>query len=76
MKIYIELTDWFKRFTGGKALIEVDINQGTTAIEAICSSGIPRDEIGFITINNRKVDEGFIPEEGARIKVYPIIIGG
>jgi hypothetical protein len=83
MTVNIELTNWYKRFTGGKGSMELLIPQGTKVIDAVLKTGIPKEEIGFITIedmessNGRKlVNEDMVLSEGDRLKVYPLLIGG
>ncbi|MCX7923727.1 MAG: hypothetical protein N3B21_17220 [Clostridia bacterium] len=80
MKVYIEVTTWFKRFTGGNASLELEISEGTPVVEAVSSAGIPKEEIGFITVikdnENKIVDDQYILTDGDRLKVYPAIIGG
>lgn len=46
----IGVSSWFKRYTDGLSCLEQDINDDETAWEAVCRTGIPRDEIGFITV--------------------------
>jgi sulfur carrier protein ThiS len=76
MRITIELSSWFKRYTAGQEQLEVDACEGATVAEAVKASGIPIEEVGFIVRNNEKINEGLILSEGDRIKLYPYIIGG
>lgn len=83
MKVYIEVTDWYKRFTGGKRSMEIEVVVGAKALEAVLHTGIPRDEVGFITLDNgsqegqcKLVNEDTILSEGDRLKVYPLLVGG
>lgn len=81
MKIYVEVAEWFKRFTGGNGRMEIGYNQGISALEAVVSCGIPKDEIGFISIiksnnENMIISEEYLLNEGDVLKVYPQIIGG
>ncbi len=76
MKIYVEVVNWFTRFTDGKSELELDMAPGTNAGEAVGKTGIPEDETGFITVNGLKVQKGHILADGDRLKVYPVIIGG
>ena len=83
MKIRIEVTSWFKRYVNGQEVLEIDVADGATAVDVICSIGIPKDEIGFITLKT-KIDgnernmakKDFTLNEVDIIKVYPYIIGG
>ncbi|MFZ5986226.1 MAG: hypothetical protein ACOYWZ_03750 [Bacillota bacterium] len=83
MRVIIEVTGWYKRFTGGNGSIELVVKEGTRAVDAVIMTGIPREEIGFITLENdnikgqtRLVNEDIILSEGDRLRVYPLLIGG
>lgn len=76
VKVRIELSSWFRRYSEGKELLEVETAEGATAEEAVKAAGIPFEEVGFIVRNNEKIDEGLILSEGDRIKLYPYVIGG
>ena len=76
MVIYISFSEWFKRFTGGAGEMELNLSTGSAAIDAALAAGIPKSEVGFITVNDTKVDEGFILTEGDKLRVYPLMIGG
>ena len=76
MKVTIVLTAWFKRYTSGKSEIKIEVEHDVTAIEAVTSCGIPLEEVGFITINNKKVGNDQILEDGDIVKVYTFILGG
>lgn len=76
MKVYIELGEWYSKFTNGKRNFELDCDEGTSVFEIISSTGIPIDEIGITTVNSEIKDSGWIAMNGDRIKVYPMIIGG
>ena len=51
VKVKIEVTSWFKRYTGGLSSLELELGNGETAWQAVCMAGIPYDEIGFITLD-------------------------
>lgn len=83
MKVRVEVSAWFKKYTGEKTNFEVEIDDSTTAYDSVYSIGVPRNEIGFVSVTSKEmvgtgklVDEYFIPEEGDTIKAYPLIIGG
>lgn len=48
--ITIGVSSWFKRYTGGLSSLEQELHEGETAWEAVVRAGIPREEIGFITV--------------------------
>lgn len=76
MKIYVEVTDFLVRYTDQKSEFELNLPQGTTAIEAVLSTKIPQSEVGFIILNGSKVNDDYILVDNDKIKVYHMIIGG
>ena len=76
MKVDIEVASWFKRFTSGELYITAEVPEGTSAVKAVGTAGIPEEEIGFITVNNEKVDGSYVLRDGDKLRVYPLIIGG
>lgn len=76
MKIYIEVANWFTRFTGGRLQLELELPLGSSAGTAVLKAGIPEEETGFIAVNGQKVGKEQILADGDRLKVYPVIIGG
>ncbi|MCX7745902.1 MAG: hypothetical protein N2645_03280 [Clostridia bacterium] len=82
MKVTIEVTSWFKRFTGGRTQMELEILEGTSALDAAADTGIPKDEIGFITVCTGTGDEcllvkdEYTVKDGDILRVYPMLIGG
>jgi hypothetical protein len=76
MRINVDVISWFTRFTGGKSRLELDLPPGTNAGAAVLVTGIPEDEIGFITVNGQKAEKEQLLAEGDSLKVYPLIIGG
>ena len=81
MKVHIKVASWFKRYTDDKTEIELEIAEGAPAFDAACACGIPREEIGFITVissdgTSMLVKEDYLLAEGDSLKVYPMVIGG
>lgn len=80
MKVYIEVSEWFKRYTNNCSYIETEVPEGSLAYDAVCSTGIPRGQIGFILLKsgetNALAGEEHPLREGDTVKVLPSIIGG
>lgn len=83
MRVIIEVTGWYKKFTQGKDVVELSVDEGTRAFDAVAMTGIPKEEIGFITLQNDRtmgepslVKEDIILSSEDRLKVYPLMIGG
>lgn len=83
MVVYLELSEWLRKFTSGKTGIELEVDDGTTAIDAVCKSGVPKEEVVFITVLNSSeadkwamVNPEYILKNRDTLKVYSPIIGG
>ena len=81
MKIYVELSEWLKRFAGGERNLVLDfydtIESGSiTGNEAIKMIGIPMDEVGFISVNGVKSNMTDTLKDGDKVAVFHPIIGG
>lgn len=83
VKVTVEVTSWFKRFTGGQTIFNLELDMNATALTAILATGIPEDEIGIIRLEaknssgeNKLADKEHKLADGDIIKVYPLIIGG
>lgn len=83
MRVSIIVSGWFKRYTGGSSHLEIEVNEGETAYNAVCAAGIPASEIGFVSVEgiekagtDKRVDENYVVSEGSVLRVYPLIIGG
>ena len=76
MKVYLEVSSWFKRYTSGNMLVELDLPEGAPAMEALGLAGLPATEVGIISINDGRADGATLLMDGDRIKVFPVIVGG
>lgn len=83
MQVTIKVSSWFKRYTDGKFQLEIEIEEGATVCDAVCRAGIPRSEIGFVSVEDsqkdrmeKRVDDNYKATEGCVIYVFPYIIGG
>jgi len=86
LKVKIVVSSWFKRYTDGLSSLELELNSGETAWKAVCMVGIPRNEIGFITVDtadedgstvrSKKIDDSYVAVDNDVLRVYPVIIGG
>ena len=76
MKIYIELTSWFARFTDGNTHFCIDVEERLEVLQIVSSLGIPIEQIGFLTLNDIKIDEDAVLKDGDVVKVYTSIVAG
>ena len=47
-----------------------------SAVEAAILAGIPKEEIGLIIRNSKKIDFDDVLEDGDMLTIFPTIIGG
>jgi len=66
---------WAARHTGAPELI-LNIEGGSTVADATIRAGIPRDDIGILTIKNEIIPPSTILSDGDILEVFPQIIGG
>lgn len=76
MKVRLEISSWFKRYTGGELAMEVELSPGAAVLHAVRMAGIPEEEVGFAVVNDVKVEMNHPLKDGDALKVYPVIIGG
>lgn len=76
MKVTVSVTGSFKKYTGGKVSMELELENSITAADAVKLAGVPQEEIGFVIVNGTKVDKSYTLSDGDIIKAYPLIIGG
>ena len=82
MKIIVEVTGWLKEFTMGMPSVELHVKQGLKASDVLSAIGVPRTEIGFISVRNAKADgdrlvyDDYIISDGDILRLYSPIVGG
>jgi sulfur carrier protein ThiS len=76
LRIYIEVSDFLKRYLSGQKEVCLDLPKAATVSDAINAASIPEDEIGFIVLKDTKVENDYVLEDGDRIKIFNLIIGG
>jgi hypothetical protein len=76
MIIQMNIPPSFRKHTSDQPHLELEVRKDTTAIEAAVLAGIPEGEIGFVIVNNEKVDNDYVLKEKDTLRPYPHIIGG
>lgn len=75
MKIRVEVSGYFDKYID-KCKFDIDIPSGVNIDYIIQILRIPKDEIGFVIADNKKVDFSYLIDEGETIGIYPYIVGG
>ncbi len=83
MTIYLEISQWLKKFTSGVCEIKLEVEEGANALDAILLSGVPEEEVGIISVLESRgpdnwvlADRNYPLKPDDKLKVYSPIIGG
>jgi len=70
-RLYEELNDYLP-VSKRKAIFSLSLKGPTTIDKAICSLGVPPEEVDLVLVNSESVPFDHIIAEGDRISIYPI----
>ena len=70
-RLYEELNDYLP-VNKRKILFSLSLKSPTTVDEAICSLGVPPEEVDLVLVNSESVPFDHIISEGDIISIYPI----
>ena len=70
-RLYEELNDYLP-VNKRKTLFSLAFKSPTTIDEAICSLGVPPEEVDLVLVNSDSVSFDYIISEGDIISIYPI----
>jgi len=70
-RLYEELNDYLP-VNKRKTLFSLSLKSPTTVDEAICSLGVPPEEVDLVLVNSESVPFDHIISEGDIISIYPI----
>ena len=70
-RLYEELNDYLPA-ERRKITFTLSLRDPTTIKEAICSLGVPPEEVDLVLVNGESVPFNHIIYEGDRISIYPI----
>jgi sulfur carrier protein ThiS len=70
-RLYEELNDYLP-VNKRKTLFSLTLKSPTTVDEAICSLGVPPEEVDLVLVNSESVPFDHIISEGDIISIYPI----
>lgn len=76
MIIHMDVPPSFRKYTDGRQHLELKLEQGVTAAAAAVHAGIPEGEIGFVIVNNEKVDKEYVLKAGDTVRPYTHIVAG
>lgn len=66
----------FLKYTNKIKLTPIQIESGTSYLDAIELSGIPKEDVGFISVNGIKKEKDGIASDQDTIRPLPYIISG
>ncbi len=70
-RLYEELNDYLP-VNKRKKTFSLSLKSSTTIDEAICSLGVPPEEVDLVLVNSESVPFDHIIAEGDKISIYPI----
>jgi sulfur carrier protein ThiS len=70
-RLYEELNDYLP-IRKRKTIFSISLKGPTTINEAICSLGVPPEEVDLVLVNSESVPFDHSITEGDRISIYPI----
>ena len=70
-RLYEELNDYLP-VSKRKTIFSLSLKNPTTIDEAICSLGVPREEVDLVLVNSESVPFDHSIAEGDKISIYPI----
>ena len=71
LRLYEELNDYLP-IRKRKTIFSISLKGPTTINEAICSLGVPPEEVDLVLVNSESVPFDHSITEGDRISIYPI----
>lgn len=60
----------------GTSCQSLDLPAGATLLDAQDALDIPRGEVGLFVVDRELQHEGFAPQDGATVDIYPMFGGG
>ena len=70
-RLYEELNDYLP-VNKRKTIFSLSLKNPTTIYEAICSLGVPPEEVDLVLVNSESAPFDHIIAEGDKISIYPI----
>ncbi len=76
MRIGVEVNDFFKIYGGKTGKFEMEIDMGFNVQKLLQKLNIPQDRVGFVIVNQKRVDFDYVFSEGDDVHILPFATGG
>lgn len=76
MKVGVEINSFFSRFSVKTGSYNIELESPIKVSDFINQIGIPKERIGFVIVNGKRVDEEYILNDGDKLEVIPYAMGG
>lgn len=76
MKIGVEVNDFFKRYNVKTGKFEIDLQQGANVSALLEKLNLPKEKVGFVIVNQKRVDESYVFAENDSVYISPLAMGG
>lgn len=76
MKIGVEVNDFFRRYGSRVGKFELEIEPNFNVLNLLEKLNIPADKVGFVIVNQKKVDNNYIFSENDSVYISPFATGG
>ena len=75
-RVTVRLRGGLERDAAPASCRTLDLPAGATLLDAQDMLGIPRGEVGLFVVDGELAHEGFAPQDGATIDIFPMFGGG
>ncbi len=76
MKIGVEVNSFFGRYGSKIGKMEVEIDSNTNVEKLLENLNIPKDKVGFVIVNQKRVDFDYVLSENDSVYITPFATGG
>ncbi|AZT90957.1 thiamine biosynthesis protein ThiS [Caldicellulosiruptor changbaiensis] len=76
MKIGVEVNDFFRRYGSRVGKFELEIEENMDVLTLLQKLNIPADKVGFVIVNQKKVDNTYIFSDNDSVYITPFATGG
>ncbi|MCM8900550.1 MoaD/ThiS family protein [Caldicoprobacter algeriensis] len=76
MLIGVEVNDFFEKYGSKTGKFEMEVEPGFNVQKLLQRLNIPLDRIGFVIVNEKRVDFDYILSEGDEVYILPFATGG
>lgn len=76
MRIGVEVNDFFEKYGSKTGKFEMEVEPGFNVRKLLQRLNIPQDRIGFVVVNQKRVDFDYILSEDDEVHILPFATGG